>query len=549
MGWLGHGVRVTRVEVTRNWRSFVGNRRRILLLLGMLVLFSPSLYFLFRGVYAFGVSADRAAALAAVRQQVTPLSLLFTAVIALRVVEAGRLDNEELLLTTTGPRAVVFGIVGTQFLQGLAYFLLPIVAVSAAFAVGAGTPALLVTVPVFVAPLFAAVTLLGYVVGTTVSITLTKVAVLRRLRRVVGLVFFLVILGLAYALPYVRLPADVPLTRAAMASPLDRYADLFFLGTSFAPAVDATTLGVAAAVVAAVPALFLVAERLGPVLWYADEAGGTSVLGRDRPQEEETEPTVPPVTATRASRPPGPFARSTAGHVAWVQWVRGLREPTRFTHLTYLLFVMLPGVTTLLTDPGAVLTFGPPFVVVLGVFLAGASFGLNPLGDEGRVLPVLVTSGTTGRAFVRGRMLAGLVVGVPVILVAGVVGLAGPLPAWQVAAVAGFGLVLAPVSVAVAVGIGAFAPRFEAVRSYGGVETVTPRTLSILGHTTVVGLLAGVSVLVVFLPSVAGDVGVGSAQVALVQAGALAVVAAVLGGVGVGAYRYAVRRFDAYRVD
>src|SRR6056297_3307542 len=51
--------------------------------------------------------------------------------------------------------------------------------------------------------------------------------------------------------------------------------------------------------------------------------------------------------------------------------------------------------------------------VLFGVYLSGATFGLNPLGDDRPQFPLVLLTETTSRTFLRGRVLAGLSVGLP----------------------------------------------------------------------------------------------------------------------------------------
>lgn len=59
-------------------------------------------------------------------------------------------------------------------------------------------------------------------------------------------------------------------------------------------------------------------------------------------------------------------------------------------------------------------------------WLAGSLFAMNPLGDEGAVLPVTLTA-ISGRQYVRGLMVPGLVFGLPIVLiVTAIAGLVSP---------------------------------------------------------------------------------------------------------------------------
>ncbi|PSQ49677.1 hypothetical protein BRD12_05315, partial [Halobacteriales archaeon SW_12_67_38] len=56
---------------------------------------------------------------------------------------------------------------------------------------------------------------------------------------------------------------------------------------------------------------------------------------------------------------------------------------------------------------GAAFAVAPVEIALLVPWLAGATFGLNPFGDEGAVLPATLTGAISGGAFVRGLALVG----------------------------------------------------------------------------------------------------------------------------------------------
>jgi hypothetical protein len=319
------------------------------------------------------------------------------------------------------------------------------------------------------------------------------------------------------------------------AVPVGPYADVLLLATPVAVPLGPESLLAVALVLGAIPVLLSVTWQLAPRVWYGDPAATV--------QEDDG-------GETRLDRSTVPWllSRTRTTRLVWWLWLRGSRAPSQFIHLTYFLFMTLPMIQTALVDPrGPIL---PIFVGVVGAFLAGGTFGLNPLGIEGSMLPAIATVPTPGRVLVRARMLAGLLLWGPltVLLVAGL-GLYSTLAVEDVAFAVAFTIVLSLFSATLALALGAFSPRFETVRAFGGVEAPTPTTVSLLGHsflTTIVGVLG---LAFVFGPAIYDRPPlVGRAEL-FAQVAGLAFWAVSLLFVGRICSRYAVRRLNTFTDD
>lgn len=104
-----------------------------------------------------------------------------------------------------------------------------------------------------------------------------------------------------------------------------------------------------------------------------------------------------------------------------------------------------------------------PAAAVLLPWMAGATFAMNPLGDEGVVLPVTLIS-VSGSAYIRGLMLPGLLFGMPaVVLVTGGAALVGTFEPSVAFGLLGASLLTTLVAVTTAPAVGLWFPRFSAI--------------------------------------------------------------------------------------
>jgi hypothetical protein len=251
----------------------------------------------------------------------------------------------------------------------------------------------------------------------------------------------------------------------------------------------------------------------------------------------ETDASDSVATVSRAAPRLFDWTRST--RVAWRYLLRTWRDPKRLAHLTPLLFGALSIVAGFVTEPDSVRTVGPGALVIMGGVLAGASYGLNPLGDERDQLQFLLTSTGSTAPLLRGRAIAGSAFG----LLVGLGGVALALldrPVVDGVALALFTVAFVAAGTGTALGFGALVPQFEQ-REYMNVERAHPSTLAVLGFGFG-GLVVG-GLGLVLLGWTLGDGPLGMHLVFL--ASYLVVVL----GVALWGYVAAVRRFDALTLD
>jgi hypothetical protein len=275
-----------------------------------------------------------------------------------------------------------------------------------------------------------------------------------------------------------------------------------------------------------------VINRLLPWFWYADG-----------PEIEQSTG-----SSTGDSRLSGLLPQPMAG-VVTVDWRRARCAPISLSYTIYPLFLLMtPLIQTIETG-----TVGTGFVLLVafcGIWITGGLFTLNIVGNEGAVLPSTLLAPSPGRAVVGGHILAGALVGLPITAAAVVVvGFLSPLSTMAVLSLTLGSLLVGTAAAAIATGIGAALPRYEAVSVSRSRKAIVPSTLAFIGYSLLIGLvslplLVGHSRLVgqwisstLGIPSVA--VGVGGLVVTVILAAAFSLVSAL----------YARRRVDRFQFD
>lgn len=211
--------------------------------------------------------------------------------------------------------------------------------------------------------------------------------------------------------------------------------------------------------------------------------------------------------------------------------------------LTPILVVSGSGTFGLSLDIASLLAVVLP---ALGVLFSGAAFGLNPLGDERKALPAVLSMPGGGR-FVRARVLAGLpwtALALSGVALGGVVGRFEPGTAILLAVLV---VSLCVLSATVAPVFGIAFPRFEPVAATKS-EVITPSFGAIVGHAGAVGAAGAAGLLILYVPTVLGALS-GSTPSFASRAGLMCAVAGVVLGASYAAYRHAVGRFQAATVS
>lgn len=429
-----------------------------------------------------------------------------------------------LVRTSVSPTAVSLGRLLDRSLETLTVVVPAALVLLAGVVVGGG-PTTAGLVGVAAVPLLVAGFLLGRISGDLIRYANERLQISIWIKAVLALVLLTVV----FFGTQVLLNSQYEPTRSAGSAlagpivpgaPLHAYASVFFapLGGQI------TILGVAVVgvVVAAIP--------LGLVATMALE---TRMLVRDLGSDAADR-------VTESHGVPSLFEVVPSARMAWRSLLRTRRDPRTLAHLTPLLFGVLPMTASAFENPELVLEMGPAAALVLGAIAAGVSYCLNPLGDDRDQLPLLLTSTPSVAVLLRGRMLAGTILGLVVAVVIGTpLALLAHGPAYALGQTL-LAVFLVVASTGIAVGLGAVVPKFEQ-REYMSVERAHPSQMALMAFFFG-GLVVGGIGVVLLLVTLSGE------QLPAVALGWL-VYAVVLGLAAGGGYRYAVSRMDAFTLD
>lgn len=575
--WVRHAFRAGTFEYRRSVRAIREDTGRLVLLAGSVLL--PTLLLggmaaLFAPLIRENVPTGRAVP-PALRGGAALFWLFGVFLLAQRAATAhSEPVAAPFVLTTVSPRTAVLGGAIAECLRVLTYVLPTLLLVSVVGAYAFASPAPLLTVPLVACLFVAGAVVAGRLAGYVAAWLVARVPFVARhrtaLSAVVGVSFFGTYM--LFQLPTIPYSLDPALLGAV---PMGWIVDLLAFGTPIrwsAVHVAGGLLSVAGVVVCGGWA----AERVADSLWFGDEVDPTA--------GESVEPSAATNTAAgalqRAISPLRvPTVTGPTRQVARWTLLRARREPQRLNFLMVPVFGGASGLLSMLLQGSVSLSVLGPGVALLSGWVGGAAFALNPLGDEGPVLPATLIA-VSGRTYVRG-LIAPALLALPVVatvtLAAAFGGGYGPVSALLFALVA---CLLTLVGAALAPAVGMWFPRYSAIRIGNSDEVRPPRLLAGVLHGALVFVPGAALVGVVVAPAVVRLLvsGVGSVPGFLLglvagESGTLATIAAAFDAVGVSirslplvvveigvggllvaggvlagwvAYREAVRRFDAH---
>lgn len=538
---LRDGLDIAIMEVRRSFRGYFQQPRRKFALAALLLIFGSML--LLGGVptaYSLGQTVrieQRLPFLTTIRQLlplfIVGLAFLF---VSRTFEQIAHIDREDLMLTTTTPRAVVIGLLSAEMMLYIVWFGLPVLLLCGAFAVGAGTIAPLVTVPLALVPILLFSSIYGYIIGISSLHISHYLPIPSQIKTIVYALFFLFIFIVSQVLVRQLFSEGLPSWLASIGHmllvlPFSAYVNFFLMGTPVGSPITIDAIVVLVGLIGSVPVGFTVASRLATRFWLTETEHRRGLLDGD--SEAGMKP-------TRVARP---FAWSRSGRIAWHYLRRGARSPQQFAHLMIIVPAAAPLFSSLFTQHSIVYIIILGGSIILGAILAGATFGLNPFGDEQTTLPLLLVTTTPPQQFVRGRIIAGLAVSIPfVVVVPFLVAIVGPLSVLDVFVYVLIGIGLSVTSAAWAVGIGTAYPIYES-REMWGTDSVMPSTLAMLVHEFIVAI-GGLISLVLSGLALAQD-----SSLLDLYIGGVVVCLVIFAISGSGAYVYAVRRYRAHTLN
>ncbi len=325
---------------------------------------------------------------------------MITVMLTSRVIgKTGRIDQEAGMLTTVPARDVVGGLLGAEFARVASIGTIPIVAITTALSLALGTPLPLVTVVLALLGLLATALLTGHILGLLIKLALERSEVLAQYKSVLAVLAFVVYMGVVMSNTLGTIMTS--LSGMLQNAPTAWFGDLLVLGIPGVSPPLARVGGAVALVVVGLPVLFALDVRLATRLWYGD---------RVQPENKQYES-----SESNADFLEGIASRPTRSVVANV-WRRTKRSPIRLLYVVYPVFLVTGPIQEAI-QVGYVTRALPVVISLYGAWAIGGAT-LNPLGDEGAMLPVTLTSSIRGKEFVVGHVLSVTIVGLPIVVLA-----------------------------------------------------------------------------------------------------------------------------------
>jgi ABC-2 type transport system permease protein len=528
-----HAYRIAVNELRIGWRKVRGKSRVQLAAAVVAALFA----LVFTAAAAWGAHlagqtlADDPSEAAGLVGLVPAALATFTTLMAayLTAIQIGDIDARDGYLTTVPARDVVGGLLLAGYVRVVGYFAGPLVVAAAAFAVGANAP---LAFPLAALALFAVTAtsfLVGFPVGVGAAYVAGRSALFERYKSAFGAAAFLAYFGLVVTGNLDE--AFGPLVEFAESSPVAWYADLGLLTV-----VPSTSPLKAAAVLVGSVALavggVLASVRLSERRWYTEAVQAS---------DGETD-------SVSSGRLDSLVGRRTAW-VARKSWLRARRAPIKLVYVAYPAFLLVTPIQASV-EAGRVTAALPPAVALYGAWMTGAAFTLNPLGDEGAVLPVTATTSVSGREFVGGLVTASAGIGLPVTLAVTVVlAVLSPMQPLAAACVVAAAAILPLLAAGTAVGVGTEFPKYDATSISRNREVVVPSMWAFAIYTLAFLFTAGIATAfqTPFVAETLQDaVGVSTA---VVHVGSLVLGVLLAGAAAVLGVRVAIRAFDDFTMD
>ncbi|SDD54393.1 hypothetical protein [Natrinema hispanicum] len=505
--WPRHALSIGVFEFRRSVRALWQDKARLTLMaFGMVI---PSLLTLaVTIVFADAIrNIEEFAVPDMVRGMVALFWLFGVYLIAQRVVSARpRINAESLMLTTVSARTVAFGLLVAEMLRILAYAGFPILVLTGVSVFLLGSPVSLILLPVAAVLFAATVVVAGSAVGYAVALLVATSPFVARHKTILGTAATLLAMGGYFLFLY---PQISGLSQAALAwVPIGWLADLAVVGTPFVGS-SLRAVGVIAGSAALLIVGGLLVERETAVFWFIEPVSPDTEgsVSEQTAEKENLRPATRDSLAAAVTPLVVPrFVSTPVQRVAEWALMRTRRDPNRLMFLLIPVFAIGSPLVSTAVQSGSIGALGAPLTAVALPWLVGSLFAMNPLGDEGAVLPVTLTA-VSGDHYVRGLIVPGLVFGLPIILL--VTGLAGLVSPYTIGEQLGLVILsgyLTVVAVTISPAIGMAFPRFSAISVGQSRDVLPPRMTAVAVHAVLVLLPGALLAALLVAPRVARTV-------------------------------------------
>lgn len=400
--------------------------------------------------------------------------------IAQRVVSARpRIDAEPLMLTTVSARTAAYGLVVAEMLRLLAHTVVPILVLTGVSVVLLGSPASLILLPVVAVVFASTVVVTGSLVGYAIALLVATSPFVAQHKTILGTATSLLAMGGYFLFLY---PQIGGLSQATLAwFPLGWLADLAVVGTPF---IGSTirVVGVLAGSAVLLVSGGLLIERITVAFWFiepVDPQTAGDIAENDTAQPRTRDALADAVAPLAVPQ----FVSTPVRRVAEWALMRTRRDPNRLMFLFIPVFAIGSPLVSTAVQSGSIGALAAPLSAVALPWIAGSLFAMNPLGDEGAVLPVTLTA-VSGTQYVRGLIIPGVVFGLPIILlVTGFAGLVSPYTVSEQIGLVVLSVYLTCIATTAAPAIGMLFPRFSAIRVGQSQDVLPPRMTAVAIHS------------------------------------------------------------------
>lgn len=429
LGWVRHSLCVGVFEFRRSLRTIYQDKARFVLMSIGVLLTSLTLAAFVTVFTNMTHTIEMLPAPKQLRGTIVLFWLFAVFLIGSRVVSAQiYIDAESLMLTTVSARTVAGGLLVAEILRALATFGLPALVLTGALGSFFDSPVSLILVPTAVLLFLATAVITGAVFGYAAALIVATSRFVVHHKTMLGYATSLVMIGGFYLFFF---PQIGGISQASLTwVPIGWLVDLAVVGT---PLME-SPLHPVGVLLSSTVLLFIggvIIEREVIVLWFTDpvsvdtegstreadvvKSGDISGMSRRDVLAAAAKPLVVPRIVSIPTR-----------RVAEWTLLRTQRDPRRLMFLLLPMFVIGSSLVSTGLQSGELRALAAPICTVVLPWLVGSLFALNPLGDEGAMLPVTLTA-VSGPQYVRGLMIPGLILGLPVvILVTSIAGVFSP---------------------------------------------------------------------------------------------------------------------------